>query len=50
MIIIGLLYLTFEKSLLSQTRLKGDSTKPADDALSRALVGVQVCKDTCYLS
>jgi hypothetical protein len=39
---IGVIYLTFEKKLLAKSRLAGDSTAPADNVLSRSLVGVQV--------
>lgn len=39
---IGVIYLTFEKKLLAKSSLAGDSTAPADNVLSRSLVGVQV--------
>ena len=42
MVTVGVLYLVFEKRLLSKTKLAGDSTAPADNALSRALIGIQV--------
>jgi GPI ethanolamine phosphate transferase 1 len=42
MVAIGVLYLIFEKKLLSTSKLAGDSTAPADNALSRSLVGIQV--------
>ena len=42
MVAIGVLYLVFEKKLLSKSKLAGDSTSPADNALSRSLVGIQV--------
>lgn len=44
MVAIGVLYLTFEKKILSKSELSGDSSAPADDNLSRALIGVQVRK------
>jgi phosphatidylinositol glycan class N len=43
MVAIGVLYLAFESKLLSKSKLPGDSTAPADNKLSRALLGVQVC-------
>ena len=39
---IGVIYLTFEKKLLAKSKLAGYSTAPADNVLSRSLVGVQV--------
>jgi phosphatidylinositol glycan class N len=42
MVLIGLLYLIFEKRVLAKTALAGDSTTPADNALSRSLIGIQV--------
>lgn len=42
MVLIGLLYLIFEKRVLAKTVLAGDSTRPADNALSRSLIGIQV--------
>ena len=39
---VGLLYLAFEKKLLAKSRLPGDSMAPADNVLSRSLIGVQV--------
>ncbi|KAL3418347.1 phosphatidylinositolglycan class N [Phlyctema vagabunda] len=42
MVAVGVLYLVFEKSLLAKSRLAGDSTSPADNALSRSLIGVQI--------
>jgi phosphatidylinositol glycan class N len=39
---IGVIYLTFEKKLLAKSKLAGDSTAPADNVLSRSLVGMQV--------
>ena len=39
---IGVVYLAFEKKLLKQSALAGDSTAPAQNLLSRSLVGVQV--------
>ena len=42
MAVIGLLYLAFEKYLLKTSKLHGESTAPADNMLSRALIGAQV--------
>jgi hypothetical protein len=42
MVTIGVLYLVFEKKLLSKSKVAGDSTAAADNALSRSLVGIQV--------
>jgi phosphatidylinositol glycan class N len=42
MVIIGVLYLIFEKRLLAQSGFPEDSTEPARDVLSRALIGTQV--------
>lgn len=42
MVAIGVLYLVFEKKFLSKSKLAGDSTAPADNALSRSLIGIQV--------
>lgn len=42
MVAVGIVYLIFEKQLLQQTKLPGDSTEPADDKLSRSLIGVQI--------
>ncbi len=42
MVAIGVAYLAFEKKLLYKTKLAGDSTAPAEDGLSRALIGAQV--------
>lgn len=39
---VGILYLIFQKKLLAKSGMTGDSTKPADDLLSRSLVGIQV--------
>jgi phosphatidylinositol glycan class N len=46
MVAIGVLYLIFEKKLLVKSKLVGDSTTPADNVLSRSLVGVQVHNPT----
>lgn len=43
MALVGVLYLVFEKNILAKTKLQGDSTAPADDLLSRSLIGFQVC-------
>lgn len=42
MVIIGVLYLIFEKRLLAKSGFPEDSTDPARDNLSRALIGAQV--------
>lgn len=42
MAVIGVIYLTFEKQILAKSGLPTDSTAPADNVLSRTLVGVQV--------
>jgi phosphatidylinositol glycan class N len=42
MVVIGILYLIFEKKLLLKSKLSGDSTALADNTLSRSLIGVQV--------
>jgi phosphatidylinositol glycan class N len=45
MVAIGVLYLVFEKQILEKSKLPGDSVAPADNLLSRSLIGVQVrCK------
>lgn len=44
MALVGIVYLVFEKRILVKSRMAGDSTKPADDLLSRILVGIQVCR------
>jgi phosphatidylinositol glycan class N len=41
---IGVVYLAFEKKILAKSGLAGDSTAPADNVLSRSLIGVQVRK------
>jgi phosphatidylinositol glycan class N len=46
MLAIGVLYLIFEEKLLSKSKIAEDSTAPADNTLSRALIGIQVsCSD-----
>ncbi|KUJ16862.1 PigN-domain-containing protein [Mollisia scopiformis] len=42
MVAIGIAYLLFEKSVLAKSKLPGDSTAPADDTLSRSLIGIQI--------
>jgi phosphatidylinositol glycan class N len=44
MALIGILYLAFQKRLLGNTKLSDESVAPANDSLSRALVGIQVSK------
>jgi hypothetical protein len=55
MVAIGVSYLIFEERLLSKSKLAGDSTVPADNALSRSLTGIQVSHFeispmTCFLT
>ncbi|KAH8659058.1 GPI ethanolamine phosphate transferase-like protein [Tricladium varicosporioides] len=42
MVAIGVLYLVFEKRLLGKSNLVGDSTAPANDLISRSLLGIQI--------
>lgn len=42
MLVIGVTYLVFEKKILARSALNGDTTVPADNILSRVLIGVQV--------
>lgn len=42
MVVIGVIYLKFEKRILTKSGLPTDSAAPADNVLSRALVGMQV--------
>lgn len=42
MVVIGMLYLVFEKKLLAKTKLPGESTEVVDNTLSRSLIGAQV--------
>lgn len=42
MVAVGVLYLIFEKKLLSKSKLPGDSTEAANNSLSRSLIGAQV--------
>lgn len=42
MVLVGLIYLVFEKRILGKSAFKGDSTAPPSNALSRTLVGVQI--------
>ena len=44
MAMIGMLYLVFQKKLLGHSKLADESVAPANDSLSRVLVGVQVTK------
>jgi len=39
---IGVAYLLFENRLLKKSKLASDSTAPADNSLSRSLIGIQV--------
>lgn len=42
MVAIGVLYLMFEQKLLQKSLLPGDTSAPADNSLSRSLIGAQV--------
>jgi hypothetical protein len=42
MVVIGVAYLAFEKTILVSSAPKNDSVAPAKNPLSRALIGVQV--------
>ncbi|OWP00644.1 hypothetical protein B2J93_5420 [Marssonina coronariae] len=42
MVAVGVAYLFFEKKLLYKTKLAGDSMRPAENGLSRALIGAQI--------
>jgi GPI ethanolamine phosphate transferase 1 len=42
MVVIGITYLIFEKKFLTTSKLASDSTAPAENTLSRSLVGIQV--------
>lgn len=42
MVVIGIAYLIFEEKLLQTSKLPGDSIEPADNRLSRSLIGAQV--------
>ncbi|KAH8804798.1 GPI ethanolamine phosphate transferase-like protein [Xylogone sp. PMI_703] len=42
MVMIGLLYLIFEKKLLTKAALKNDFTSPAENIVSRSLIGIQI--------
>lgn len=42
MVMVGIVYLVFEKKILVQSKMDGDSTAPADNFLSRTLIGIQV--------
>lgn len=42
MVVVGVLYLAFEKKLLAKSKMTGDSIAPADNLLSRTLIGAQV--------
>jgi phosphatidylinositol glycan class N len=42
MALIGILYLAFQKKLLGNSKLSDESAAPANDSLSRALIGIQV--------
>lgn len=44
MVAVGVLYLIFEKKLLSKSKLPGDSTEAANNSLSRSLIGAQVSR------
>ncbi|KAM3077141.1 Glycosyl phosphatidyl inositol anchor synthesis [Clarireedia jacksonii] len=42
MVAVGVLYLAFERKLLAKSRMSGDSTAPANNLLSRSLIGAQI--------
>lgn len=42
MVVVGILYLAFERKLLARSKMAGDSIAPANDFLSRSLIGAQV--------
>ncbi|KAM0177996.1 hypothetical protein ACHAPF_003966 [Botrytis cinerea] len=42
MVVVGVLYLAFEKKLLAKSKMTGDSIAPADNLLSRTLIGAQI--------
>lgn len=42
MVLVGIIYLVFEKKILVRSKMDGDSTAPADNLLSRTLIGIQV--------
>lgn len=42
MVLVGVLYLTFEKRLLAKTTLTGNCTTPVNNRLSRSLIAIQV--------
>lgn len=44
MAMIGVVYLSFEKSILTNSGSQFDSAAPAKNKLSRALIGVQAGK------
>lgn len=48
MVAVGVLYLAFEKILLAKYKMAGDSTAPADNLLSRSLIGAQVSKNRIH--
>jgi len=42
MVVVGVLYLTFERSILKESGYSQDSMQPANNIGSRALIGAQV--------
>ena len=42
MVIVGVLYLVFEENILARSGFPIDSTQPAQNVLSRSLIGAQV--------
>ena len=48
MVAVGIFYLIFQKELLGKAKLAGDSTAPANDFVSRILLGVQVCNEAMF--
>ncbi len=44
MVAVGISYLIYQKKIIANSRSKLESTVPAQNGLSRALIGVQVGK------
>ncbi|KAB8292340.1 hypothetical protein EYC80_008080 [Monilinia laxa] len=42
MVAVGVLYLAFERKLLAKSKMAGDSLAPANNLLSRSLIGAQI--------
>jgi hypothetical protein len=50
MVAVGVLYLTFDKSILGQSSPRGDSSTLPNNSLSRTLIGIQVNCLTAYVA